>query len=165
MSERRKPFRNEDGSWSVPLTRGKVAIVDDQDVKAVAAHNWNAYPSGQTWYAQRSYWTGERVATEGMGRFLTSPPKGLVVDHINGNGLDNRRSNLRHCTRQQNRYNTPTRRESRSGYTGVKKRANGRFTTYLKGKSYGTYDTPEEAARAYDLAAIDEYGEFARTNF
>lgn len=86
------------------------------------------------------------------------------IDHINDNGLDNRLCNLRECTRSQN--NARTRRQNMHGYRGVHYKAKDkRFEAYCGDTYVGSGKTPEEAARAYDAAAIRIWGEFARLNF
>lgn len=94
-----------------------------------------------------------------------NPPEGLVVDHINGNKLDNRRSNLRICTQSQNLNG----RNTNKGYIGVSwDKFRGKWKANI-GKDYqkiflGRFDTAEEAARVYDEKAVELFGEFARLN-
>lgn len=96
--------------------------------------------------------------------FLASGRWPAEIDHINDNGLDNRLSNLRECTRGQN--NARTRRENMHGYRGVSWRGrDNRYRATCKGEWLGEFRTVEEAARAYDAGARRIYGEFARLNF
>lgn len=88
----------------------------------------------------------------------------LWVDHKNGDGLDNTRMNLRLATASQNAQNRKLRSDSTTGYKGVSKHWN-RFRAYIGDEHIGVYDTPLEAALAYDKEARKRYGEFARTNF
>jgi hypothetical protein len=119
--------------------------------------------------------TGNRPAIP-MHRMLLDAPKGFFVDHINGDGLDNRRENLRLCTRSENAQNQKTQhRPKTSKYKGVNKLKYGgwlvRIGLHENGKrvrkSIGCFpkDKEIEAAKAYDEAAVRYFGEFARLNF
>lgn len=167
-------------SKTIPLTQGKFAIVDDEDFAALAAFRWYARRqrrgAGECWYAVRSVNLpsgpdGSRGQQKvGMHRQVLGAPRGLEVDHVNGDGLDNRRANLRIADGSQNQANRVRGRAHSSGFRGVTwhKQA-GRWQAAIKvrGKNYhlGLYDTQEEAARAYDAAAVEHFGEFARPNF
>ena len=143
----------------IQLTNGGIALIDDEDLERVTRHRWYRWhhPGGPV-YVRR---TGDKL---GLHNFVTGA-KG--VDHINGNGLDNRRSNLRVCTQaenQQNRRQNLTRRSSR--YKGVSwDKARNRWTAQICAKSLGRFTDEEDAARAYDDAARRRFGEFARLNF
>lgn len=103
-----------------------------------------------------------------LARLIVDAPEGLVVDHINGNPLDNRRENLRLCTVKENNWNRRRRIGGSSRFKGVS-RAGNRWKAIIwpngSQKYLGSYADPEEAARAYDRAAAEEYGEFACLNF
>lgn len=152
----------------IPLTKGLVALVDDEDFERVSAHTWHAcdLASGRP-YAATNYrrQDGKRKTTL-MHNFIAPPPEGLEVDHRNRNALDNRKENIRYGTRAQNNANRKA--WSRSGMKGV--HAHGRrwhAEIYVNGrkKCLGSFGSLEEAARAYDSAALDHYGEFALLNF
>jgi hypothetical protein len=105
-----------------------------------------------------------------MHRYIMKVPKGLVCDHINHNGLDNRKSNLRICTRQQNTYNQRSQKGGSSKYKGVdwnKRQKKWRARIYYKRKFYylGYFDNEVDAAKSYDKKAKEFFKEFACPNF
>ena len=147
----------------IPLTQGRVALVDDIDAAEVtAAGPWFASHDKRNWYARR-----EVAGRSGwLHGFLTgwSP-----VDHVNGNGLDNRRANLRQATNQQNSQNRGLSSINTSGYKGVgfdRRRRKWRAYIHVDGRQrhLGYFTTAPEAAAAYDIAAIEHFGDYARTN-
>lgn len=151
------------------LTRGKVALVDDEDYEWLNQYKWSANYIGGKFYAVRS---GPRPQKETiyLHRVVMGTPKGMDVDHINGDGLDNRRSNLRLSTHTENLQNQRKRPNNTSGFKGVSwKKQDGkwraRITVNGKAVALGHFDDLEEAALAYDKAAIEHFGEFARLNF
>jgi hypothetical protein len=154
----------------IPLTRGLVAIVDEADYDLVMAHQrWKADRHGRTYYAVVNLWSGgECVGAVRMHRLIL--PGAEMVDHINGDGLDNRRCNLRVATNMQNQWNAGRRADNSSGYKGVSlRRATGKWYAYIRVNGFqhslGFHDTAEHAARARDAAALEMHGEFARLNF
>jgi hypothetical protein len=155
----------------IPLTRGYVALIDEADYEAVTgAGAWcaNTSSADHVVYAQRGFRGADGLQrTVQMHRFLTGWD---VVDHRNGNGLDNRRSNLRPATIAQNAMNRRRRADNTSGFKGVSFRKETevwRAYVSVLGKRVwlGQYRTAIEAAAAYDVAAKLHYGEFARLNF
>jgi hypothetical protein len=144
-------------------TRQGVVIVDDQDSHLVAS---------AVFVVRGTYSTHVRVRYEGkhlrLSRLIAKAPTGFVVDHINGDPLDNRRANLRICTVQQNNWNRRRRPSGHSRFKGVTL-SSGRWTAFIapNGKQVclGSFPTEEEAALAYDAAARDAYGHFACLNF
>jgi hypothetical protein len=148
---------------SIPLTQGKVAIVDDGDFEWLNQWIWFAYFSRGVWYAAR----GEKNKLTRMHRAILKPRKGLVCDHRNGNGLDNRRQNLR-AIKQAN--NTRNRRccGGVSGIHGVypsflpKKPWRARITVRGKRISLGCFSSKEKAKAARKAAEHKHYGEFRR---
>lgn len=154
-------------SKTIPLTQGKHAIVDAEDYEWLSLYKWQ-YHSG---YATRSvYVPGKNPKTIRMHRVITEAKKGLQVDHINSNRLDNRRSNLRVCTHAENMHNRGTMPNNKSGFIGVSwvKRER-RWWAYIsvngKNKSLRYHNTATQAARARDEAALALHGEFALLNF
>lgn len=147
----------------IPLTRGQYAIVDDADYEALSQHRWHAIKPAGTYYATRR--NGAKHVYMHRAVLETTGP----VDHINGNGLDNRRDNLRPATTAQNQWNTEKQANNTSGYKGVTydKRAR-KWKAYIgvngKRLHLGYFSTAEEAAIAYNDAASVAHGEFAYRN-
>jgi hypothetical protein len=154
----------------VPLTRGKFAVIDAEDADIILAHKWFADQDGYKWYAVRTSRQGGTQTRVAMHRVILDTPPGFHTDHIDGDGLNNRRSNLRIATPSQNVVNSGLRTTNRSGFIGVHWNRNSRkwlAGVRVEGKIVhcGGYSDPEEAARARDAAARHAYGEFARLNF
>lgn len=155
----------------IPLTQGFVALVDDDDYPLVmAAGRWHAKRDKRSTYALhsiRSTTTTTGWTSEAMHRFLVDWP---LIDHINGDGLDNRRSNLRPASSTQNAANRQHFNPNVSGFRGVSYNR-GRLKPWkatvgqLNRVHCGYFYNPEEAARAYDAAAFAQWGEFAILNF
>lgn len=157
----------------IPLTQGAIAIVDDEDFEHVSAYKWRVNRYRYVSYASHSYYIGrtesgrKEVGSVLMHRLIMNAPEGVEVDHRNGDGLDNRRANLRLCTvsqNQQNRIQLPRNTSGFRGVTRIKKYAN-RWQASIGNLYIGWYATPEAAAHAYDAKARELYGEFARPNF
>lgn len=153
---------------SIPLTQGQTALIDEADADLVRQFRWRAFRCGHTWYAIRDVRleTGRRSVQQ-MHTFITGF---AVTDHINGNGLDNRRANLRDATQAQNCRNTRKRSGSSSRFKGVAWfRRTRRWAAQIQheGKiiSLGYHASEEGAALAYDAAARAYFGEFAALNF
>lgn len=148
----------------IPLTKGYVALVDDADAdRVLAVGRWQAIERPRTTYAVH---TLNRGAVS-LHAFLTGY---VLTDHINLDGLDNRRANLRPATHAENLRNRGRQTNNSSGFKGVtwnKRARKWQAQIGMPGsKSYlGIFVDPEEAARAYDAAAIELHGEFARLNF
>lgn len=145
----------------------KYAIVDEADAPLVQRYCWHVFHTCGNWYANASV-GGKTVL---MHRLIASPGKHEVVDHINHNGLDNRRVNLRCCSRsvnQQNRRSVQS--NNTSGYLGVYlDRRRNKWSAQLrvngKMRSFGYFADPAQAARARDAAALEHYGPHATLNF
>jgi len=155
----------------IPLTQGKFALIDEQDADLVVPFKWCANQIGNTFYAVRNSprVDGKRT-TILMHRVILNAPPGMGVDHINGNGSDNRRQNIRICTTSQNMSNQRTREGFTSQFKGVcwdKHRNKWRACIRTDGKTIhiGYFIEETEAAVAYDASARDLFGEFARLNF
>lgn len=146
------------------LPSGHVVLVDDRDLERVLLRKWHLHRDRRHLYAvHRPCFGGRAVGRLLMHRFILNAPAHLVVDHMNGNGLDNRRENIRLCSRNENARN-------RVGVPnglpkGVKRARSGRFRADITHIYLGTFNTEVEAALAYDTAAKQFFGEFARLNF
>ena len=157
------------GTIEIPLAGGEVALIDAEDLEKVSPYRWHVKHSGtKPWhplYAETVLWPSNKHLK--MHRVITDAPRALTVDHINGNGLDNRKANLRLCTHQQNLMNAKPRRHS-SRYKGVHKTREGAWVSQIRhnGKRMyvGRFCREEEAARAYNAAARRLFGEFAWLN-
>lgn len=132
----------------INLTKGKRAIVDEEDYEWVSKHKWTYANTG---YVKRN--TNKDKRTYLLHREILKAKKGQIVDHINRNKLDNRRSNLRIASRSQNAFNSILNKRNTSGYRGVcwDKRHNF-WVADLQGKRIGYFKTKIEAALAYEEA-------------
>jgi hypothetical protein len=150
----------------IPLTQGQVALVDDEDFEELNQFKWCAYwaPHARTFYAVRR--DGKRLTL--MHRQITKAPPGRKVDHRNRIGFDNQKLNLRFATESQNSANSRLPSNNTSGFRGVSRnRQKWQSRIRYNGRKIhlGSFDCPEEAAKAYDRAARHYFGEFATPNF
>jgi hypothetical protein len=151
----------------VPLTQDKYAIVDDEDYELVTKHSWYAHKGTTTFYACRNVHLMGRKTIQRMHAFITGYNR---CDHINGNGLDNQRSNLREVTAAQNNRNRrKTTSITTSKYKGVHwvtRRSKWQAKIYVNGldKFLGYFHDEKAAAIAYNKAAIRYFGEFCSLN-
>lgn len=149
-----------DSSTAVRFGRHSV-LVDDRDIGLLSQHDW-AVNGG---YLKR-----RPIGKDLFHRMVMQPPAGMVVDHINGNSLDNRRANLRVCTPAENSRNRRLGKNSRTGVKGVyldgRKDRRSLYVAEIKfdHRKYwlGRYETREEAASAYRIASEILHGEYAR---
>lgn len=162
---------------TIPLTQGYFAKVDDEDYEELARYRWfvSRDKDRKVEYLRvcrnQSLGYGKRT-TKVMSRILMKATKGMFVDHINGDPLDNQKSNLRVCSVGENCQNRRTNYNSESGYRGVVRNWYGESKNlwvaqiYLnkKKKQIGSFVTKEEAAVAYNNYAIKLYGKFAKLN-
>jgi len=151
---------------TIQLTQGKVALVDDEDYEMVDAYKWSYHHNG---YAVTNWNKAEgRMKFLSMHRLILGElVKGKVTDHINGNGIDNRRENLRVCSQGENTFNQKKSKSNTSGYKGVFLQGRKWKTQIrIKGKIHyiGYFSDKVEAAKAYNEAAKIYHGEFSRLN-
>ena len=166
-TRRRSLIDNGDGTHTVPLTRGAVAIIDSADVPLVAPHRWQLNTAkGRPDYASTEV---DRKLVY-LHRLILGAAPDERVDHENRDSLDCRRENLRIATPQQNCANVGPRSHSTNPYKGIARRVDGkawvaRIQVDGKGVHLGSFPTADAAARAYDRAAVYYYGRFAGLNF
>ena len=157
----------------IPLTQGQTALVDDEDLERLSQHKWYARRDRNTFYAgrhtPRNPETGKRHMIL-MHREVIGAQLGEEVDHVNGDGTDNRRANLRICNKAQNQMNRQKQCETSSKFKGVgwhKQHARWQARIMHKGQHIHLgYSLDEiEAAEAYDDKAREMFGQYARLNF
>lgn len=147
----------------VKLTKGKWAIVDNEDYDRCMKHSWCFHNKG---YASSRI----NYKLVLLHNFIKPPPKGLLNDHIDRDGLNNQKSNLRFVTHSQNLMNSGKPKNNTTGYKGVSyHKKNNKFVAHLRVVGHqaylGSFQTAVEAAKAYDNAVIEVFGSLAGLNF
>jgi hypothetical protein len=150
----------------IQLTQGQVAIVDDEDYEYLSQYKWRAQNNGDgKYYAVREQWIGRKAIL--MHRDIMKCPSSKQVDHIDNNGLNNIKENLRICTSLENSRNRKVRKDSKTGIKGVKYQE-GKYRTRITVNGIvmelGVYNTVEEASRIYNNAALKYFGAFAKNS-
>lgn len=152
------------GPARIPLENGGYVIVDREDYVRLAQSRWRRVDRGAVSYAVRV------GTTEYLHRDVVSARGAVIVDHVNRDGLDNRRVNLRLTNKQGNSANRGLQKNNTSGFRGVRKQSRANTWTaeiQVDGcrRYLGSFRTAAEAAHAYDAAAAEAFGEFAFQNF
>ncbi|MGC4375766.1 HNH endonuclease [Fictibacillus sp. Mic-4] len=150
----------------IPLTKGFVAIVDECDYEYLSNFPWH-YSKGYAINRSSFFHEDGKRKTVLMHRLILQVDPRHEVDHINGNSLDNRRNNLRIANRAENSRNIKTPSHNTSGYKGVTKSKKGwRASIHLNSEKIhiGVFKTKEDAAKAYNIKALELFGDFARLN-
>ncbi|KKN64720.1 hypothetical protein LCGC14_0488520 [marine sediment metagenome] len=155
-------------SKSIPLTQGQFTLVDDGDYEYLNQWKWQASKplnSPRNYYAVRNQQGHSGQGKILMHLMLLPLSDGKQTDHIDGNSLNNCRSNLRRCTYAENQFNRHPNRNTVSGYKGVALNKSGKkWQVYCGGLYYGVYANKEDAALRYNCVAQLKYGQFARLN-
>ncbi|RVT95213.1 Fis family transcriptional regulator [Rhodovarius crocodyli] len=144
----------------IELTLGQQAIVDDEDYPILSQWKWHALKQPRTYYAARDVKIDGKRVTIWMHRLINQTPVGLLTDHINGNGLDNRRVNLRSVTHHDNMVNCARHKAGSSRFRGVSwhgpnRRWVAQITHNYKNIYIGAFLTEEEAAAAYEARRLE----------
>lgn len=155
----------------IPITKGKVAIVDDEDFEKLNQSKWFAHYNGQNWYAKRSGWSNTKTKySVYMHREIMNAPSDMQVDHKNGDPLDNRKENLRLCTSYQNQHNRiKAKKNNKFGIKGVYwnkkgKKFHAQIRVNNKRIHLGFFNVLGDADSAYRKAEEKYFEEFARGN-
>lgn len=150
----------DDTGYQVLLSQGMVAWIDAEDAPLLGDRKWFALRNGGLWYATRQEQAHGIRRRLHLHRLILGDRPGFMIDHKDGDGLNCRRSNLRHVTCAQNCAN-----RSAAGGKGVSATRHGTFKVTIQGRHMGTYRTRDDALRIYDLSALVYFGEYARLNF
>jgi len=150
----------------IELTRGKVALVDDENFEYLNQWKWMARESGNNYYAVRGVRKNRKLQNIAMHRIIMNTSNELQVDHIDHNGLNNQKSNLRNCTEIQNlRNRIPYGRSKYLGVSMEKLHFRARISINNKRVHLGSFQNEIDAAIAYDTKAKELYKEYANLNF
>ncbi len=153
----------------IELTQGKIAIVDDEDFKLVSDYKWHANQDRNTWYALTNIKKNGKRRTLRMHQLILDIPEDMQADHIDHDGLNNSRCNLRLVTHQQNNFNRKSNECSSSQYKGIcwinlRQKWKAQIKIDGENKHLGYFANGKDAAQAYNKAALKLFGEFAYLN-
>lgn len=151
---------------TIQLNKGKVALVDDGDFSWLSKYTWYFSDTG---YAKTSLWEDGKALQIRMHRLIMGAKRRQMCDHINGDKLDNRRENLRLCNNAENMRNRGMTAKNTSGFKGVywdkgRRKWHAQIKIFYKQKYLGLFEDKKDAARAYNEAAKNAFGEFAHLN-
>ena len=155
----------------ISLNKGRIALIDDKDFDLVNQYKWCAHKRGNTYYAVTNIKQKDgSFKSVRMHRLIMNPKSDKQIDHKDGNGLNNQRSNLRECFQINNLCNQRKQKNTSSVYKGVywfkrTKIWRTQITSNYKHIHLGYFNTEIEAAKAYDKAALELFGKYAKPNF
>jgi hypothetical protein len=150
---------------TLPLTQGKIALVDDETFEWLNQYKWSAHKGKGKWYAIRAKRINGKCNIIYLHRFIMQPKDNTVIDHIDGDGLNCQKCNMRICSQSQNMQNSDCKHSNKGvGLTTGSIKFTAQIHIHGKKIHLGCYTTEKEAAVAYNLAAIKYFGEFARLN-
>jgi hypothetical protein len=154
----------------IKLTQGMTALVDDDLFEELNKYKWYAHKDYKTYYAERKIRLNGKKISVKMHKVILGPKEGCQIDHVDCNGLNNCRGNLRYATSKQNSFNRRKRSDNYSGFkgvylSGIDKKWRSRIKKDGIRISLGYFMNAIDAAQAYDHKAKEFFGEFARTNF
>lgn len=145
------------------LTNGLATQIDAEEYESLSKRSW--YIDTNNYVFRTEYVSPTKRRKIYLHRIIMKTPQGSCTDHINGNTLDNRKENLRICTRQQNSANSKKRRATASTYKGVSlDKRDGKWQAKIKQNYIGRFSSEQDAALAYNSAAQVVFGEFAKRN-
>ena len=153
----------------IPLTQNEFALVDNEDFKMISKHKWYCVRNKGNNYARRNVGVKPNRSSIEMHRVVLKCPNGMVIDHINGNSLDNRKKNLRVCTQAENTRNRIQRRSCKNKFKGItfhkhSKVWHAQICINYNNIYLGSFKNQKSAAIAYDAYAKRIHKQFARTN-
>jgi hypothetical protein len=152
----------------ISLTQGYTALIDDEDYDLVSQYKWCTQITGTKYYAvsrtSRLNDANKKQHRIYMHRLILNPPKKTEIDHIDGDGLNNQKNNIRVCSHKENQRNQLKHKDGKTGYKGLYYR-DGKYEVYANHTYIGSFIDEIDAAKAYDIAAKKYFGEFANLNF
>ena len=154
------------GVREVPVSGGRTALIDEADYESIQHWKWSSCRKRHTFAVYRAVLEQGKSRRIYLSRFIMQAPSGLFVDHENGDGLDNRRDNLRLCTHtENNRHRCRPQSTNTSGHRGVfwergAKKWRAQLSVNNRNVHLGMFLTVEDAGNAYRQAAVSRYGEF-----